>query len=162
MMKKLVRSYYVFMILAILIAQLGLVPNSVVPVSAAPAQDTVPSRPSFAGVTISNVQINGGGNSAFLAPGSTFTLSLDYSIVDAGCPGCIDEITIGFSTNSAPFSCIYYGIPGVVGTSGSASIEVTVPSTPGIYYLGFDRAQQYTCEDALTGWWSGTPDQSRY
>src|SRR5215510_13069609 len=152
MMKKLVRSYYVFMILAILIAQLGLVPNAVMKASAAPAQDAVPPRPSFAGVTISNVQINGGGNSAFLAPGSTFTLSLDYSIVDAGCPGCIDEITIGFSTISSPFSCIYLGIPGVAGTSGSASINVTLPSTPGVYYFGFDRAQQYTCQDALSGW----------
>src|SRR5690349_13036074 len=135
MTTKLVRLFDVFVILTVLISQLSLISGTVRDAGAAPARDSISTSPSFAGVTISNVRINGGGSSTFLAPGSTFTLSLDYSIVDAGCPGCIDEIEIGFSTG-APFSCIYYGIPGVVGTSGSASIEVTVPSTPGIYYLG--------------------------
>ena len=163
MTKKTVRYFNIFTILIVLISQVGLLSLPTLDVAAAPAQDTIPLRPSFAGVTISNVHINRGGNSSFIAPGSTFSLSLDYSITDAPCPGCIDEIEIGFSTASAPFTCIYTGIPGAVGTSGSATIQVTAPAAPGIYYLGFDRAQHFSCDQALaSGWWNGAPDSSRY
>ncbi|HXD12068.1 MAG TPA: CSLREA domain-containing protein, partial [Anaerolineales bacterium] len=163
MTKRLARFFDIFVILTILISQFGMVSGAMLDAGAAPAPDLIPTSSSFAGVTISNVRINSGGNSGFVSPGSTFRLTMDYSIVDTGCPGCIDEIEIGFSTDSAPFTCIYTGIPGVEGTSGSAAIDVTPPSTPGIYYLGFDRAQHFSCGEALAaGWWSGAPDSSRY
>ena len=163
MTKRLVYPFYAFVILAVLLSQFGLMPNAVVMVGAAPVRDTIPTSPSFAGVTISNVRINSGSNSGFVSPGSTFSLGVDYAIVDTGCPGCIDEIEIGFNNASAPFNCIYTGIPGVEGTSGSATIDVTAPNAPGIYYLGFDRAQHNSCDQALSaGWWNGVPDSSRY
>jgi hypothetical protein len=129
MNKKLVRVFDVFVILIILMAQPGFVSGIVLEASAAPAQDTILTNPSFAGVTISNVKINGGDNTGYVTADGTFSLSMDYSIVDADCPGCIDEIEIGFSTENTPFSCIYSGIPGGQGTSGSATIEVMAPST---------------------------------
>src|SRR5260221_10286466 len=163
MTERLVRFFDVFVMLTILISQLSLISGTVRDAGAAPARYSVPTSPSFAGVTISNVRINSGSSTGFVAPGSIFRLSMDYSIVDTGCPGCIDEIEIGFSTASAPFTCVYTGIPGVAGTSGSTTIDVTAPSTPGIYYLGFDRAQHFSCDQALaSGWWSGAPDPSRY
>ena len=159
---KLFRSFHIFTILAVLISQIGLISIGATDVSAAPAPYVIPASPGFAGVTISNVRISEGSNIAFVSPGSTFSVSMDYSIVDPGCPGCIDEIEIGFSTGN-PFTCIYTGIPGAAGASGSATIEVTAPSTPGVYFLGFDRAQHFSCGEALeAGWWSGAPDTSRF
>ena len=163
MNKKLVRLFDIFTILSVLISQLGFMSGAVTGAIAAPTQDNIPTSPSFAGVTLSNVRVNNGSNIGFVSPGATFNLSMDYSIVDPDCPGCIDEIEIGFSNASAPFGCIYTGIPGVEGTSGSATIEVTAPSTPGIYYLAFDRAQHYSCGQALeAGWWNGAPGSNRY
>jgi CSLREA domain-containing protein len=162
MAMKLFRAFHIFTILAVLISQIGLISIATTEVSAAPAQYVIPASPGFAGVTISNVRINEGSNIAFVSPGSTFSVSMDYSIVDPDCPGCIDEIEIGFSTGN-PFTCIYTGVPGVQGVSGSATIELTAPSTPGVYFLGFDRAQHFSCGQALeVGWWNGAPDSSRF
>ena len=162
MAKYFFRSFHVLSILTVLISQFGLIPSAAAEVEAAPAAYVVPASPSFAGTTISNVRLNAGGNIAFVSPGSILSVSMDYSIVDTVCPGCIDEIEIGFSTEN-PFTCIYTGIPGVEGDSGSATIEVTAPSVPGVYFLGFDRAQHYSCGQALErGWWSGAPDPNRY
>src|SRR5215207_4244801 len=162
MAMKLFRSFHVFTILAILISQIGLISIGATEVGAASAQYVIPTSPGFAGVTISNVRISEGNNIAFVSPGSTFSVSMDYSIVDPGCPGCIDEIEVLFSTDN-PFSCIYTGVPAVEGASGNATLEVTAPSTPGVYFLGFDRAQHFSCGEALeAGWWSGAPDTSRF
>ena len=116
MNKKLVRLFDIFTILSVLISQLGFMSGAVTGAIAAPTQDNIPTSPSFAGVTLSNVRVNNGSNIGFVAPGATFNLSMDYSIVDPDCPGCIDEIEIGFSNASAPFGCIYTGIPGVAGS----------------------------------------------
>ncbi len=162
MAKRLVRSFSVLIILVVVFSQLGLSPAARRSAAAAPALDPIPTNPSFLGVTLSNVKINGGSNTAYVAPGSTFSLSMDYSIVDPGCPGCIDEIQIGFST-SDPVACAYTGVPGAAGVSGSATLTLTAPGTPGVYYLGFDRAQHFSCAQALaSGWWSGAPGSSRY
>src|SRR5258706_11894668 len=89
MTKRLVRVFDVFVILTILISQLSLISGTVRNASAAPAPDSMPTNLSFAGVTISNVSINSGGNSGFVSPGSTFRLRMDYSIVDTACSGWI-------------------------------------------------------------------------
>ena len=86
MNKKLIRVFDVFTILAVLISQLGFMSSAVVKVDAAPVQDGIPTSPSFAGVTLSNVRINDGDNTEFVSPGSIFSLSMDYSIVDPGSP----------------------------------------------------------------------------
>lgn len=112
--------------------------------------------PTVRGVTISNVLINGGAMTAPVAAGSTINVSLNYKIVDPGCPGCIDEIQVGFS-HLAPNGCVYTGVPGTVGVSGSATFSITAPAEAGTYYLGVDRAQDYGCP---THWWNGAPNAS--
>jgi cytoskeletal protein RodZ len=109
-------------------------------------------------VTITNVSINGGGNVAMLAPGSAFEVGMDYFIIDIACPGCIDQIQVGFST-ATPDQCAYSGVPGPAGVSGSGVVNLTAPTQPGVYYIGFDRSQDFSCPKH---WWSGAPDVSRY
>ena len=98
MTKKLVRVFDVFIILAVLISQLGLVSGTALDANAAPMREKVHIDSSFAGLTLSNVRINGGGDVAYIAPSSVFSLSMDYSIVDPGCPGCKDEKAAGRCT----------------------------------------------------------------
>jgi len=109
-------------------------------------------------VTIARVSIDGGGNVAEVAPGATFSIILDYTIVDPGCPGCIDQIQIGYS-NANPDQCIYSGIPGAAGKSGTSTFKMIAPAAAGTYFIGFDRSQDFNCP---TGWWSGAPDASRH
>jgi hypothetical protein len=121
----------------------------------------VSPAPSFAGVRLTNVAINGGANSAELAPGSSFSVGLSYAIADPECPGCVDQIVLGFSA-AAPTQCIYSGVPGAAGASGTATARFTAPSARGVYYLAFDRAQHCSCEQALaSGWWNGPPGADR-
>ncbi len=127
----------------------------------ATAEASVPKIPDKATngvVTITNVKLNGGGNVATLSPGTSFAVSMDYSIIDTGCPGCIDQIQIGYS-DAAPNVCAYSGIPGTAGQSGSGNVTLTAPATAGTYFIGFDRSQDFSCP---THWWNSPPDASRY
>lgn len=117
----------------------------------------VSPSPSY-GVTISNVKVNGAGDTVTVHPGAALNVTLSYSIVDTACPGCIDQIQVGFSAQK-PFTCVYNGIPGASGKSGTASFTTAAPSAPGTYYLAFDRSQAYSCP---TDWWNGAPPAQRY
>jgi trimeric autotransporter adhesin len=117
----------------------------------------VSPSPSY-GVTISNVKVNGGGDTVTVDPGAALKVTLSYSIVDTACPGCIDQIQVGFSSQK-PFTCVYNGVPGASGKSGTASFTTAAPSTRGTYYLAFDRSQAYSCP---TDWWNGVPPAQRY
>ena len=117
----------------------------------------VSPSPSY-GVTISNVKVNGGGDTVSVQPGAALNVALSYSIVDTACPGCIDQIQVGFSSGQ-PFTCVYNGVPGASGKSGTASFTTAAPSAPGTYYLAFDRSQAYSCP---TSWWNGVPPAQRY
>jgi len=114
------------------------------------------ATPTVRGVTITNVKLNGGAIIAPVAPGSTINVTFDYHIVDTGCPGCVDQIQVGFS-HLAPQGCVFNGIPGAAGVSGSATIAITAPADPGVYYLGNDRSQAFNCP---AGWWNGAPKAS--
>jgi hypothetical protein len=119
---------------------------------------TVPAQATNGVVTISNVKLNGGGNVATMSPGANFTVSMDYFIVDTGCPGCVDQIQIGYS-DTAPNVCAYSGIPGTAGQSGSGNVTLTAPAAAGTYFIGFDRSQDFSCPNH---WWNSPPDASRY
>ena len=83
--------------------------------------------PSFASVTISNVLVNGGAITSPVEAASTINVTLDYHIFDDGCPGCVDQIQVGF-THSSPGDCVYNDIPGPSpGVSGTASFTITAP-----------------------------------
>jgi hypothetical protein len=110
-------------------------------------------------ITIHWASINGGGNSsARIAPGASFTVSLGYSLSDPGCPGCVDQLIIGLGSNN-PQACVYDSVPGTSGTSGSATVTLTAPTVPGVYFLRFDYGQDYGCNLA---WWdyNGAPTAS--
>lgn len=112
--------------------------------------------PTVRGVTISNVLINGGSITAPVDAGSTINVQLSFKIVDPGCPGCIDQIQVGFS-HLAPNGCAYDGVPGAGGDSGTTTFTITAPTVPGTYYLGADRSQAFSCP---TGWWNSAPTAS--
>ena len=94
--------------------------------------------------TIMLVGINGKGNQAAVAAGATFTVSFLYS---ATCTtDCPLAIQLGLNTGS-PQACFY------AKQLGSAEETLTAPSEPGIYYILFDRNQNF-CNAV---WDTGTP-----
>ncbi len=118
----------------------------------------IPAKATNGVVTISRVSVEGGSNAAEIAAGATFSVILDYTIIDTACPGCIDQIQIGYSTE-APNQCIYSGVPGAAGNSGTANFKMNAPTTAGTYFIGFDRSQDFSCPNH---WWNSPPDASRY
>ncbi|HLL55280.1 MAG TPA: M57 family metalloprotease [Myxococcaceae bacterium] len=121
-------------------------PNAPLPVSSAQGLP----------ITIQSASINGGGNSsARILPGASFTVSLGYTMSDAGCPSCIDQLIVGIGPNN-PQACAYSGVPGAAGTSGTSTVTLTAPTVPGVYFLRFDYGQDYSCNLA---WWdyNGAP-----
>jgi hypothetical protein len=121
----------------------------------------VDPTPSFSLLNISNVQLNGGGNVLVLPGGGSFTLEHDYFIANpADCPSCIQQIEVG-PAGGAYQACTYDDIPPVAGISGHGSATLTVPSTAGLYYIGFDEAFTFFCGQ-FPDWWSGPPTPSRY
>ncbi|MDL2718059.1 MAG: hypothetical protein PT977_09910 [Acidobacteriota bacterium] len=119
---------------------------------------------SWAGATISSVSLNGGGNVLTLPGGGSVTISHAYTIVNPeGCPTCIDQIEVGIAS-SLP-ACSTGNLIPVTPESGTGSAILTVPSLPGVYYIGVDVAEDYSCfgvNNGVSFWWSGAPGPSRY
>jgi hypothetical protein len=69
----------------------------------------------------------------------------------------LDQILIGFQTG--PLGCVFDGIPSGAGTSGTGSLNITAPTTPGVYYFRFRYAQASSCD---TNWWTvdATPNDA--
>ncbi len=111
---------------------------------------------------MSAVSINGAGYSVSLAPGGQFSVALTYSISDSVCPNCIDQIEVGFSSETGPQQCAYNGIDGPNGASGSASITLNAPNAPGRYYIAMDRGQDKGCKATTNLWWNGPRSPAQY
>jgi hypothetical protein len=124
-------------------------------------------------VFISRVSVNNTGeNLAQVARGAVIPVSMSYSISEPGCPTCTDQIQIGLCTGES-VGCIYEGIPGAGGKSGTGTIQIKAPDQPGKYPIAFKMAQTrkiafpfklpqpYGCA-SLKGWWGGKPDPSNY
>jgi hypothetical protein len=125
---------------------------------------TVPATVSTGnGVTasISSVAIAGGGNVVTAAPGAALTYSLAWTLRDenALCPGCTDQIEVGIVDGNR-HACVYDANPPQNQTqSGTANIDMTAPTTPGLYTLRFKIAQDFSCNAfGRNGWWLGPPD----
>ncbi len=120
------------------------------------------AAPVFGLLSISNVQLNGGGSVLVLPGGGSFTLDHDYFISNDAvyCPTCILQIEVG-PANALYQSCTYDGVPLYPGVSAHGSAVLTVPSTPGTYYIGFDVAATYFCHQ-FSNWASGPPGPNRY
>ncbi|MGH9530380.1 MAG: putative Ig domain-containing protein [Terriglobales bacterium] len=155
-------------------------PQSAFPTTPAPiviaSVDAVGSSVTWSETTTSSVQLSSSNPNAFSAAGNVLeieaggtspnpvTVAFNYSIYnDPSCPSCIDQIEIGLNTEASPQACAYSGIPPLSpGVSGSASITINVPNTPGRYYIGMDRSEDYSCLQSTPYWWSGPPPASRY
>lgn len=106
------------------------------------------------GICVSDVAVNGGTHQAHVTPGSTFTVSLDYSAVGTGsyCPGCVVQYYVGLSPEATTGHAAGVSAPCFINTVfggghqvGSATVTLTAPSQPGIYYLAFSLSLQYSC-----------------
>ena len=115
-------------------------------------QQTVPATVTlnFADRLLSynSVSINGGGDSAIVAPGSPVSLHYNFSVsYDAAtgyCPGCIVQSSIGIGSTFQTLQC-ETGISN--GSSSSPTVNFTAPSVPGIYYLTQEGSLDYFCQE---------------
>jgi hypothetical protein len=108
-------------------------------------------------LSVSNVDIDGQGTSATIAPGASFTVSLDYTIWnDATCPTCVAQIVLGIDDDGQ--DCAYSGIPGVEpGVSGTGAATLTAPSVNGIYEIRYSHELQLTCGLAVDNYDANPP-----
>ena len=135
--------------------------------------DTLPSPTYFGGATtISSLVLSDSGNSnAFAAAGNVLeieaggtnpnpvTVAFNYTINNTGCPGCIDQLQVGLNTDATPQT---YAYNGGSFNSGSASVNINVPNTPGRYYIAIDFGEDYGFLYSSAYWANGQPTATRY
>jgi|HubBroStandDraft_1064217.scaffolds.fasta_scaffold13819_2 hypothetical protein len=100
--------------------------------------------------TINSVSINGGGNQAHVSPGATVTVAFDYTTLCSG-GSCPIAVQLGWDVG-APEACFYANVK-----TGAKSLTLKAPARKGIYYILFDRNQNY-CQAI---WDYGTPPLSQ-
>jgi hypothetical protein len=109
----------------------------------------------------SNVKINNGKNQAKVVPGAQFTVNLDYQITDPG--SAVGQIEIGYADRATKEICAYSAAPGPLpGAVGTATVTMTAPVVPGIYYIATDRGQDTGCKTTTSNWWNGPRNASHY
>jgi hypothetical protein len=94
---------------------------------------TVGPGPNLA-ITLSDVRLNGGGNTARIAPGASFSLRADWSIRDNGC--CIDQIIVGVAPSN-PQACLMSRQVPNPGLTGTDTVTLTAPTAPGGVHAAF-------------------------
>jgi hypothetical protein len=121
--------------------------------------------------TISNLTLSSSNPNAFAVANNVLdieaggtnpnpvTLAFNYVIDDTGCPGCIDQLEIGLNTDPAPQT---YAYNGGSFASGSASVNINVPNTPGRYYIALDFSEDYGFLYSSPYWANGQPVINRY
>jgi hypothetical protein len=154
----------------------GCAPIPAFPTSPAPivfeSVDTLPSSTFFGGATsISGLVLSSGNPNASAVAGNVLeieaggtnpnlvTVAFNYLINNTGCPGCINQIEVGLNTDASPQTYAYNG--GSVG-SGTASVNINVPNTPGRYYIAIDVSEDYGFLYSSAYWANGQPTASRY
>jgi hypothetical protein len=134
--------------------------------------DALPSSTYFGGATtISGLTLSSGNSNAFAVAANVLeieaggtnpnpvTVAFNYVINDTGCPGCIDQLQVGLNTDTTPQTYAYWG--GSF-SSGSASVNINVPNTPGRYYIAIDFAEDYGFLYSSAYWANGQPVPNRY
>ena len=111
------------------------------------AQAAGPPDPNTVGATtLSSIELNGvAGTTLTVAPGTSVSISANWSDSNSGCSGCIDFVAVGFAgQTAAPAGCIED--PGFDGESGSGSADLgDAPTTPGTYDVVAQFEEQYYC-----------------
>ena len=95
----------------------------------------------------------------YASPGETISVTAQYQVwtpPEVGSPGVIWQLFFIYSwTPDWPpppghYAPLYDGIPGrYPGVTETKTFQVTVPSTPGTYYLWFCMSQHYSMEQAI-------------
>jgi len=101
--------------------------------------------------TLSNPSINGGGNTANLTPGATYTIAVDYAFGGpycGACPGCVTQWYL--NADPASIDCV---VPLMFCSSptftGRRTNTWRAPSKPGTYWIGASFTWDFRCYSAL-------------
>ncbi len=118
----------------------------------------IPTNPSFGilgrTINVSNVQINGGGNTAFVAPGANFNVTFNWNIggTITACPGCITYFYFGMTGTSVPGGPNGTSYPNThcmgsvfANQSSNSSGGFTAPLTPGYYFITLTGTWTFWC-----------------
>jgi hypothetical protein len=110
-----------------------------------------------AGFTLSNISLNTltNGGAVFAWTNGTFTVNYSYTVWAQGnCPGCIMQLVSGMgSAGVGTTNCAYNGQPGVSpGVSGTSSLTLTAPATPGTYDIVVQLMAQTSCANAIAAY----------
>jgi hypothetical protein len=133
--------------------------------------DTLSSSPFWGQTTISSVVLSSNNSNAFSAASNVLeieaggtnpnpvTVAFNYTINNTPCPGCINQLEVGLNTDPSPQT---YAYNGGSFASGSASVNVNVPNTPGRYYIAFDISEDYGFLFSSAYWANGQPTATQY
>lgn len=85
---------------------------------------------------------------ATVAANKSITVHVAYQLwSQSSCPGCVDQITFGFTTAAG---CLYDDLPGVYpGASGTTTFTIKSPTASGTYPIKTGFTEQLKCSDAL-------------
>jgi uncharacterized protein YjbI with pentapeptide repeats len=120
-----------------------------------PARDAIFTEP-FGGGRFNrfqtrNLNLEQQGNRVAKRAGGQFQVTLEVLHDCPECGGAINQIIVGLGGEEKAQTCVWIGGQSSGGWQ-SVSFTLTVPNTPGIYYVRTRYAQAYTEFDALS-WW---------
>ncbi len=101
------------------------------------------------GFIVEKTNLGGKGPTIVASPGATITGSAAYQAwTSSGCPGCRMQLVYGVGSTSA--GCLYDWSPGNwSGASGTGSMSLKAPSTPGAYAVNVSYTLELSCADGL-------------
>jgi len=114
--------------------------------------------------TISNVSITGGGADGGRVVVATAGAALSYQLTwslrdnDVLCSTCQDQIEVGLVAGKR-HGCVFDANPPQNQTqTGTATMAMTAPTTPGVYALRFRLARDFGCNAfGRDDWWIAAP-----
>ncbi len=135
--------------------------NESVDVSTGAVTIVTPTPTPFGGLSISNVVLTDDiyvfGTTITLAPGQEFYVSYDYQVSSGSCPTCGVQLVTGLgSSGTHGGTCAYDNLPGAApGASGTESVTLFAPTSPGTYAVVVEYHQRVSCGDALANYGTG-------
>lgn len=100
-------------------------------------------------IKVGPVSGNGVNSGTHVAPGGTTTLTANFQFSPfPGCPGCIGQVVVGIVGQANAQGCLFNGGLGSGGVTGTGTVTLTAPTTPGIYFVGVRDALQVDCNAA--------------
>ncbi|HEX4877405.1 MAG TPA: hypothetical protein VFV31_12095, partial [Chitinophagaceae bacterium] len=97
-----------------------------------------------------SLNMNGAGNTIAVKPGTIIQMEMDYNLSNqSSCPTCFSQLLFGYENQF--LGCLFDGTPGVcpTGSSGRQRYQFTAPAIPGVYKIGYNSTQDYSCKPTL-------------